>query len=205
MGFFLSIMAFLSYSSCLDWQGGGNWTIDNLTTIRTKINTFSPSSLANYDPFSLSPSNQLNATWNVFLIYQGDRYNHDAVLYGYGFNEHYFLFNGLQASTGYVSFIIWKDYNCVQWITFNSLNGPAVSFTSTLYAPISSTIKFGYANRNINEIWKEAQDIQEKVPTVDSSLLKNKLAYTVIINQYSTNCLFGRFCAKDYITSVKGQ
>lgn len=34
------LFALLNCISCLDWQGAGNWTHDNLTTIRSKIFAF---------------------------------------------------------------------------------------------------------------------------------------------------------------------
>lgn len=66
-------------------------------------------------------SNDLNdkwhPAWNVVIAYYPDRKNYDTVLYGYGFRDHWFWFNGVQVAIGYVSFIIWKDYNCIKWYT----------------------------------------------------------------------------------------
>jgi hypothetical protein len=48
--------------------------------------------------------------------------NGDSVLYGYAFRDHWMWYNGFLMDDGhYVSFVIWKDYNCIGWITFNDL------------------------------------------------------------------------------------
>lgn len=77
-------------------------------------------------------SNYLNdlwaPAWNVVIILS--RYspiNFDAVIYGYAFRNHWLWINGLKLYTFlengliyYGSFIIWKDYNCLGWLTINS-------------------------------------------------------------------------------------
>ena len=38
----LLIVILLGCGSCLDWEGAGNWTSDNLTVLHTKINSVDP-------------------------------------------------------------------------------------------------------------------------------------------------------------------
>ena len=120
----LLIVVLLGCGSCLNWMGAGNWTSDNLTVLHNKINSVDPTNLPSSSlTYTKSISADLNAlwdpAWNVVIIYYNDGNNYDSVLYGYAFNGHWFWLNGWQLKDGYyVSFIIWKDYNCVNWITY---------------------------------------------------------------------------------------
>lgn len=60
-------------------------------------------------------NNAWDPAWNVVIVYATDLGNYDSVLYGYGFNRYRFWSNGHKVSNdGYISFIIWKDYNCLK-------------------------------------------------------------------------------------------
>jgi hypothetical protein len=57
----------------------------------------------------------------VVVIYLPDGTNSDSVLYGYAFRDHWMWYNGFLMDDGYyVTFIIWKDYNCITWSTIDS-------------------------------------------------------------------------------------
>jgi hypothetical protein len=93
------VATLLSCGGFLNWQGAGNMTQDNLTTIRNKINGLNfnvdPST---YAALATTLSNELNAlwapAWNVVFVLYADGKNFDSLLYGYGFNGHWFWFNG---------------------------------------------------------------------------------------------------------------
>jgi hypothetical protein len=108
---------------------------DNLTVIRDKINAFSSTAaISTYAPFATTLSTELNTlsapAWNVVLVYYGGTTNYDAVLYGYGFNGHWFWFNRFQISLGFISLIVWKDFNCIHWYTYDSV--AKINFTFKL-------------------------------------------------------------------------
>jgi hypothetical protein len=88
------------------------------------------------------------------LAYIGDGTNGDSVLYGYGFRDHWMWFNGLYMdNTRYISFIIWKDYNCISWHNFNNNYDPSTSFNSFESQMITSAITSFASNVNKDDIW----------------------------------------------------
>jgi hypothetical protein len=197
--------ALLSCGSCLDWQGAGNMTQDNLTIIRTKISALDLAAQnKDFAPFATTLSTELNnlwaPAWNVAIVTSDDGNNYDAVMVGYGFNGHWFWFNGMRINSGYVSFIIWKDFNCVRWITFNP-SDPNYQFSSfTAIGKIFDGITAGKSGRDTNDIWSVAKDVQDKFPATDpTTLFNDKLAYTVLASQSQLTIFYGRFCAQDYI------
>jgi hypothetical protein len=103
---------------------------------------------------------------------------------------------------GYVSFIIWKDYNCVQWFTINpiNLNSARSSFSPTISEAITFGLRSGSLNskRLVSDIWVLAQDIQASIPTSGAGVFSDPLAYTVVAAQNFNSFIFGRVCAKDY-------
>jgi hypothetical protein len=44
----------------------------------------------------------------------------DAVVVAYAFRDHWMWFNGYSYQGRTFSFVIWKDYNCVAWITVDN-------------------------------------------------------------------------------------
>ena len=134
----LLIVVLLSCGSCLDWQGAGNWTSDNLTVLHNMINGVSPTDVASsYTTNTKTISDGLNKlwdpAWNVVIVKFGDSINYDSVLYGYSFRGHWFWLNGWERIDGtYMSFIIWKDYNCVGWVNLHS-DTMLSSYSPTIY------------------------------------------------------------------------
>ena len=73
-----------------------------------------------------------NPAWNVVVVILTDN-NADTVLYGYAFRDHWMWYNGyLMADGKFVAFIIWKDYNCAKWWSYdaNAVGGPTNSTLS---------------------------------------------------------------------------
>jgi hypothetical protein len=186
-------------------------TQDNLTIIRAKINAFDRTAFyTSYGSFAPALSEQLNTlwppAWNVVVLFSIDAKNYDAVLYGYGFREHWSWFNGMKTNTGfYISFIIWKDFNCLGWITIDATSSKYKdsSFSDLEITVITNTIQAGYTNRDVNDIWLAAQDIQAKVATTGGAIFSDKLAFSVVASQAGTPFIYARICAKDFIV-VKG-
>jgi hypothetical protein len=81
--------------------------------------------------------------------------NADSVLYGYAFRDHWMWYNGLLVDDGQcVSFIIWKDYNCVGWITYNdNLDDPS-TFDGATTNLIKSAITNFAPQVDTTDIWK---------------------------------------------------
>jgi hypothetical protein len=80
-----------------------------------------------------------NKAWNVVVVYIGEMVNSDSVVYGYAFNKHWMWYNGYTMQDGYfVSFIIWKDYNCGSYYAFNSNILPEYNYDLSITADISA-------------------------------------------------------------------
>ena len=162
----LLFFTFLAGSTCLNWMAGGNWTYGNLTTLKQKIQTFDTLiSTSTYAPFATSLSTDLNTAWapawNVVIYQYTDGNNYDAVLYGYAFNGHWFWLNGFLLSGSYYSFIIWKDYNCVKWFTYDDSKSPSQSSYSLNDASIIGEFLYGYYSAwNLDNIWQVGKNIQ---------------------------------------------
>lgn len=118
----------------LNWQATGNFTESNTTDIWTYLNAHINFSWP--DPgvqdkgdtrivkFTEDLSTHLNnlwaPAWNVVAVYISDKTNADTVLYGYAFRDHWMWYNGVMLDSGYfMAFIIWKDYNCINWYSHN--------------------------------------------------------------------------------------
>lgn len=138
LSFFLALMLILPNFHCLNWQATGNMPQEKMNAIWDYINsnfdfTLTSNAIyyaANYplESFAEGLSNDLNArfhrAWNVVVVHDGmQNSNSDAILYGYAFREHWFWYNGHPMTDNrYVGFVIWKDYNCNTYITYNPIN-----------------------------------------------------------------------------------
>jgi hypothetical protein len=177
-----------------------------MTTLRGIISSFDRSTPRNsFGAKAKAISDQLNIewdpAWNVVLVYNNNGKNYDTVMYGYGFNGHWFWFNGVKLNNAdYASFIIWKDYNCFQWMTFDPFASgfKPWTFTNAIYGSMSTTLKGGKSGRDAYDIWLVAKDLQEKVVTASNLLFPDNLAYTVIASQNNNAQFYGRFCIKDH-------
>ena len=196
----LLIMVLLGCGSCLDWQAAGNFTSDNLTVLYTMINSVDPSELTSSLSMNATTiSDELNTlwdpAWNVVIVYYGDGNNYDSVLYGYGFREHWFWFNGWKRSDGtHLTFIIWKDYNCVGWVTYAPIS-PASSYNAVIFAELQSVTS---GMLPITDIWSVAKNVQSVIPTADPTILQDPLGYTIIASQYAQSTFFARMCVSQY-------
>ncbi len=195
----LALLMLLACGSCLNWQGAGNMTQDNLTVIRNMINTIQERS-----NFAVNVSTQLNdlwaPAWNVVVASTSD-VSYDAVLYGYGFNDHWFWFNGYKITTTYISFIIWKDYNCASWYTYNKYLPDFVSstYSSTVTSIVTNRLQSTASSMDSNDIWLTAQKIQSQFPATFSNLFNDKLAYSIVASQSKSATFSGRFCVVNYM------
>jgi hypothetical protein len=136
----------------------------------------------------------------VVIVYFTDNKNYDAVLYGYGFREHWSWFNGMKTASGYVSFIIWKDFNCAYWFAINPAGTGyrASSFYSKNITAISTAVSAGKSSRDLGDIWLAAQDIQAQVFTVNViPPFREKYTISVIAAQSSHSTFFGKFCVQN--------
>jgi hypothetical protein len=133
--FLVAAALLLACSNALNWQGAGTWGNGNITTINDYINSnffkfWGMSALVTQDETTLSNfatgfatylNGQWDPAWNVVVVVLPDSTNSDSVVYGYAFRDHWMWINGFQMDDGtFVSFIIWKDYNCNGWATINS-------------------------------------------------------------------------------------
>jgi hypothetical protein len=91
----------------------------------------------------------------VVVVYTTDSTNFDSVVFGYAFRDHWMWYNGYAMDDGhYVSFIIWKDYNCNGWASINrnavndmGLNAGINTFpTETRSLVYAHLLNFGFAD-----------------------------------------------------------
>ena len=194
----LLIMVLLGCGSCLDWQGAGNWTSDNLTVLYNQINTV-PSLISSMllGTSAKNISDNLNAlwdpSWNVVIVYYTDYNNYDSVMYGYGFREHWFWFNGYQISSGYMAFIIWKDYNCGKWFTYES-DLYNTTYSATTYSSIVNNVTSASPNYQLSDIWSVAQSLPTNVIGADPTILQDPLGYTIVASQSSNVIFYSQMC-----------
>jgi hypothetical protein len=160
--FAIAVLFLLNCGYGLNWQGAGNWTTSNLTIIRNYINTnFSKSDssstvLTNFaTTFSDYLNNLWDPAWNVVVVYINSLINVDSVLYGYAFRDHWMWSNGFLMDNGhYVSLIIWKDYNCITWLTFDSNLNYYTTFDHTTSSLIQTAIFNFPSKADKTDIWK---------------------------------------------------
>jgi hypothetical protein len=99
------------------------------------------------------------------------------------------------------SLVIWKDYNCARWITLDPFAGkvPSSSYSSADSTAIINALQSGISARNVNDIWKVAQDIQGLIPLAALTSKIDKDAFTIVASQLSAVYFMARLCVKDYI------
>lgn len=107
----------------LDWQARGNWSQSNITDMWIYIDSNLPTA-SDYDAFVQDFSKFLNdkwdPAWNVYVAMNTINTD-DTVFYGYAYRDHWLWYNGLTYDNqNYFALIIWKDYNCKDWVTVNS-------------------------------------------------------------------------------------
>jgi hypothetical protein len=98
-------------------------------------------------------------------------------------------YNGIRSvNNKYFTVIIWKDYNCLGYI---SLESQGSSGPSTDLKTIGSVVQNNPSN--YDDIWKAAMDISEGV---EKSLTGK--AYTVVVSQAKEAYFLGRCCIGAY-------
>lgn len=197
--FFLDFLLLLGCIHALDWQGIGNMSGSNMTIIKNYIDAnFSSSwkqtTVTNYKDttlvnFSISFSDHLNSlwdpAWNVVVVYLYGSTNYDSLVYGYAFRGHWIWLNGYAMIDGnYVTFIIWKDYNCVSWITLNYgwYSQPNTSWGDSTTLAIKTILTHYLAVMKKEEIWLSASGFIPLFMASDPNLSGDK-AYTIIMSQ----------------------
>lgn len=122
---------------------------------------------SDYDAFNTAFSDELNRrwhpAWNIVTI-KSLYSTYDTVLYGYAFNNHWMWYSnytsvpGTYITGGYISFVIWKDYNCQGWKTVGK-NGQG-SKLPNLAQIKSAMIKFAYP---MSDLWNAAKFFSDKL------------------------------------------
>jgi hypothetical protein len=137
------------------------------------------------------------------VAYIADGTNSDSVVYGYAFRDHWMWYNGYVMDDGkYVSFIIWKDYNCITWSTINS-NSLTSNLANSFDATTRDTIFNGLSAYNMSptanyfDIWSTAYNF---IPYLlsSNSIFQGDKAYTVVASQALNARYFASVCAKSY-------
>lgn len=173
-----------------------------MSQIRTVMaqNPFPTSSrLIEYDNVAQNISNHLNTiwdpAWNVMIF--NLHYNVDAVVYGYAFRNHWLWFNGVphpENSSLFMSYIIWKDYNCFNWIKVGTTGG---SFSTNQFNVILALKNAISANQIINDLWNTAYNY---VVAIESNSNFANTAFSAIITQDPTPSYGGYCCTRNQIS-----
>lgn len=202
-------MALLQQSHGLNWQAAGNISA---CTVLDFIN-------ANYNPgwtqwdifeteknvltqFTNLVSNYLNdlwdPAWNVVVVYVNTPgSNGDSVLYGYAFRQHWLWLNGYKTNDDhYVSFIVWKDYNCAgNWFDVSNSSNIHSTFsedeTAALRLKFSSYRQIG----SYDDVWGTAKYIIDDMGNPSN---------TMVISQISDTFMYGRVCTNYYYVESTG-
>jgi hypothetical protein len=172
LSFFLALMLLLPHFHCVNWQSTGTLSYEMLNTIWNYINTnFDPtityakitSGDITFTNFATGLSTQLNKqfdpAWNVVVAYNADTTaNFDTIFYGYGFKDHWLWYNGYKMNDGkYVTFIIWKDYNCQTYISYKGYAQSITnSFASTDRNLLSVALSTGMPKWRWDDPWRAA-------------------------------------------------
>lgn len=218
--FLITLNVLLRFESTLDWQGTGNMSSDNLTVIWDYIHNnfksdwtynlfmrYQDQTLIN---FTTGLSDQLNKrwdpAWNVVAV--ANNGHADAVLYGYAFRDHWLWYNGYLLSGGVytMSFLIWKDYNCLKWMNLGDsatyTDYDILSATGFYITALQPVVSASYSlNPKGTNIWQAAYNLGNLLATDPKTSSK---AFTIIGSEQSMS-LFGRVCATNFCyTSVIG-
>jgi hypothetical protein len=202
----ISLLLLLVCSSGLNWQGAGNMNSDNRTIVMNYISTNFHTSISvntalaagdtTLSAFATDFAAHLNGywdpAWNVVIVYintHGE--NTDTVLYGYAFRDHWMWLNGLAMDDGYyVSFIIWKDYNCITWYAINANDASHSTFDSATNTLIYNALA-AYNDGQLNDIWWTAVNLIGNIIGSNSAFQGTDKAYTIIVSQSFGARFFG--------------
>ncbi len=194
--FFVLLLSLLGNFSALDWQGYGNMSSSNLTDIWTFVNNNIGYAVTNskHQEFTTNLSNYLNKlwdpAWNVFVIQT--TVSKDTVVYGYAFRDHWMWYNGYVINNAFLSFVIWKDYNCQGWIE----PGSSLTFTSTENAAIIKLSNSFQASADRADIWGTAKKFMNSLVAQTAFSGPDK-AYSLIMTQARSieiSSFTGRIC-----------
>jgi hypothetical protein len=132
---FLVVVCLLGGVCCVQWQAAANISAANHTliwsTIQSGLTSYVPNAGSTTDHTDLAKfisdnlNNAWDPAWNVFVFELVGVTTLDAVVVGYAFRDHWMWFNGYSYLGRTFSFIIWKDYNCIAWISVgdSAING----------------------------------------------------------------------------------
>lgn len=131
--------------------------------------------------------------WNVIILTTA-AYS-DAVLYGYAFRSHWVWINGYRNNVGtYLSFVIWKDYNCQVWSTIPYASGGG--FDSAHVAQMTNAATNTKNNFSVDDIWGAAYGFMTYLTTTQALFTGDDKAFSAVLSQdYENTYYAGRFCS----------
>jgi hypothetical protein len=160
---FLILLCLLGGVRCVQWQAAANISAANHTliwsTIQSGLTTYVPNAASSTDHTDLAKyiSDTLNTAWdpawNVFVFELVGDSTLDAIVVGYAFRDHWMWFNGYSYISRTFSFVIWKDYNCVAWISVDNSVMNGFPGSSTIDRLVSDTLSTMTLNSPYDDIW----------------------------------------------------
>jgi hypothetical protein len=202
---FLVVVCLLGGVRCVQWQAAANISAANHTLIWSTINagltTYVPNagSSTGHSDLAQYISDSLNAAydpaWNVFVFELVGDPTLDAVVVGYAFRDHWMWFNGYSYLGRTFSFIIWKDYNCIAWVSIDNTVMNGAASTNILGVIGTNAIRSSLIAVPYDDIWGFGQSLINRLYTSTS-------AFTIIAFQKPVNAAnsiigAGRFCTLD--------
>jgi alpha-amylase/alpha-mannosidase (GH57 family) len=104
----------------------------------------------------------------------------------------------------YVSFIIWKDYNCNGWNTIDyksvlmTVRGSVNTFPSATHDLANNFANF-FATDQSDDPWAVAVSFITQLQNFDAAFQGNDKAFTVVLSQSYNARYFAKVCASGYV------
>ena len=89
------------------------------------------------------------------------------------------------------SLLVWKDYNCQDWINFVNGAGGTSSFSTAQMTAIRAEINKMTDAGITNDIWGTAYNMMKNL---EENSLFSSGGYSVVMTQYGYSTLWGRIC-----------
>jgi hypothetical protein len=208
--FVVALLTLLGAANGVGWQGTGNMSASNMTSVWSFIHTTYDNVPTKYGEIHFNQTaavegfvTYLNGLWDPSWNVVGldTVASSDAVLYGYAFNSHWIWINNY-ASSGFVfGFVIWKDYKCGGYQTvgdslFDVAKGLDMDPFKTSIKNCVSAFSTGYTMN----IWDLASQFMKKL---QSTAPFNVGDYSIILsNNADSTAMYARICMMSNLHTI---
>jgi hypothetical protein len=103
----------------------------------------------------------------------------------------------------YVSFIIWKDYNCNGWASINYNTVATMNGEVNTFPPETHDITYSFINQwgstQSDDPWGVSVDLITQLQAYDAAFQGTDKAFTAIVSQSYYARYFAKVCALHYL------